>query len=101
MKDRRKPWQKTLKTLRIAKCGHMTQETERAWKSAITESDRDMNAVHYGKNGSGRRPSLREVQYWQVMTRGDSAHAANIGNVPGDECEEVNTFLRGKGVMYA
>ena len=101
-KDRRKPWQKTLQTLKVARCGSITQETARQWKSAALESDRHLNAVGYGRNGEGRAPSVREVQYYRHMTEGDSGHSSNISRLNSRaKIEALNAFLRTKGVLYA
>lgn len=76
IRDRRKPWQKTLKTLKLAKCGAMLAESARGWGTSLAASDRDLNC----RGGRyGEKPSEREVQYWLHMTGQNCPHHANLG----------------------
>ena len=75
IRDRRKPWQKSLVNMKLAKCGAMLAESARAWGSALAAADRHANQ----RSGRyGETPSDREVQYWLHMTGQACPHRANL-----------------------
>jgi hypothetical protein len=70
IKDRRKPWQKKLQNMKIARCGSMLAENARGWGSALTEWEKDANR----RGRYGAEASDREVQYWLHLTGQDVPH---------------------------
>lgn len=95
IKDRRKPWQKKLQTLKLAKCGTMLAETARAHGSATTAADRELNMARYGRDYV-RAPSPREMQYYLIMTTGDAPHHANLPTHIARDCAD---WLKARGLV--
>ncbi len=77
IRDRRKPWQKKLVTLKLAKCGAMLAERAADFGRANAKSDllRNKRSGRYGEV-----PSDREVQYWLHMTGQKCPHHANLSD---------------------
>lgn len=72
-KDRRKPWQKQLKTLKIAKCGAMLQENARKFY----RYDKPL----YMRSSNPVDSSVR-------------AYAESLGISPEEACEKMNAHWR-------
>lgn len=75
IKDRRKPWQKKLQNLKLARCGAMLAESAAEWGRANDAAARDANR----RGGRyGEKLSDREIQYWAAMTGRKVPHRANL-----------------------